>query len=72
MIVTFSGFFTGSGLLKGLTTFYSPAITTSLSLTPVGFVIDITLVFQQIFIDLDYDMNLIIEGIAAYGNGEIT
>ncbi|KAK9731925.1 hemolymph juvenile hormone binding protein (JHBP) [Popillia japonica] len=65
------GFFTGSGVLRGLTTFVSPEMTTTMSFDPVGFGFDVTLVFAELYLDLDYETDMVVEGIAAYGKGKI-
>lgn len=67
-----SGYFTSTGgVALGLTNFFSPEMTTTLSLLPLGIKADIVLVFPDLHVDLDYDMDLSVIGMSVYGNGKI-
>lgn len=46
-------------------------MTTTMSFDPVGFGFDVTLVFAELYLDLDYETDMVVEGIAAYGKGKI-
>ncbi|KRT85115.1 hemolymph juvenile hormone-binding protein, partial [Oryctes borbonicus] len=65
------GLFTASGVLEGLTDFYAPELTTTLSLDPIGMYIDATLVFPKFSAALNYETDMSIGGMEVYGKGDI-
>lgn len=65
------GLFTASGVVKGLTNFYAPEITTTISVDPIGLYIDATLVFPELYAALNYETDMSIEGMEVYGKGDI-
>jgi len=68
-----SGYFhISGGVLRGLTSFYATDLSTSITLVPVGISIDITLVLSEFYLELDYDMDMIVDGMPIYGDGIIT
>ncbi|XP_071052750.1 uncharacterized protein [Onthophagus taurus] len=55
----------------GLTSFYAPEITGTVSMIPMGYQLDINFVFQNFDLNTLYDLEMIVDGMHVHGDGNL-